>query len=128
MREILFRGRCEASGEWLEGDLVNNAYDGSGMTMRMGIQKPGYYPRKVITETVGQFTGLKDKDDKRIFEGDVLVTLWGDECNGVVEYSGTYGMYEYVCKSRNFKYDFVSTQSDEYKIIGNIHENPELIK
>lgn len=77
---------------------------------------------------VMQYTGLKDKNGKEIFEGDVLMTLWGDSCSGVVEYNAQYAVYNFVCKERNFTYDFIETQSDEYEIIGNIHENPELIE
>ena len=78
--------------------------------------------------TEGQCTGLKDKYGTLIYEGDILSTLWGDKCAGVVKYSDTYGMYEFVCKSRKFKYDFTSTQSDEYEIIGNSTDNPELLE
>ena len=75
---------------------------------------------------VQQYTGLKDKNGKEIYEGDILKMSWGNYLNGVVKFSEKYGYYSF--NSRTSEYDFIETQSDEYEIIGNIHENPDLTK
>ena len=51
---------------------------------------------------------------------------WGNYLNGVVKFSEKYGYYSF--NSRTSEYDFIETQSDEYEIIGNIYENPDLTK
>lgn len=121
MRENLYRGmRKDGGGNndgWVYGDLVHDAYDGTSMSVPVGIQVPGCYPFEVIPETVGQFIGRKDVNDKHVFEGDkykfqVLkspdgissahnINYWIDvECEIVfdnAEFCGRYEIKKYTC-------------------------------
>ena len=76
-------------------------------------------------KTLMQYTGLKDKNGKEIYEGDILKMTWGNYLNGVIKFNNKYGYYSF--NSRTSEYDFIETQSDEYEIIGNIYENQDLL-
>lgn len=136
MREILFRGKQIDNGEWFFGWYEPPVeWDGHkfGTTIAY-ICEEGYLDdAEVDPATVGQFTGLTDKNGKKIFEGDILVCRqeingnWIDCCVeiGFVEMKhGAFGLHRKQGYYRPFK-DWL--EDYEYEIIGNIHDNPELL-
>ena len=128
MREILFRGKhSEKSMLWNYGDLYvdhDKVYIGMRETMQ-GVRVHG----EVIPETVGQYTGLTDKNGKKIFEGDILSTHFDFnnpevESRTVVEW----GNFRWVTHQPGYEPDDI-TDFDKglWTVIGNIYDNPELI-
>ncbi len=146
MREILFRAKCKEDGDWIYGDLLHD-----GIDYDVAIWEQKY---KLVTaiqeETVGQFTGLTDKNGKKIFEGDIVRIFsqdyigidemgkveFKDGCFGVSyfpewerEYSfggwhfhriGEIGEWREMGASGKIYYT--------YEVIGNINDNPELLE
>lgn len=116
-REIKFRGKSLHTGMWHYGDLIQiNDY--------CYIQEPktaGFFTDIV---TVGQFTGLYDKDGQEIYEGDIVMTSISKESIGVVEWNYKQAAFVVHMKDSNQWYYLY----EGYKIIGNIHENAELLK
>jgi uncharacterized phage protein (TIGR01671 family) len=95
----------------------------------------------VIPETVGQFTGLTDKYGKKIFEGDIVHYLyqpgegyWNSDQNSVIEWDsigfymrGIFGTNKYAC-THGFLSDIPIGRGEFFEVIGNIHDNPELLR
>ncbi len=135
MREILFRGKRKDTGEWVEGHLHKMDGYGTGYT-EYGIQVQVISTSRpwsvlVLPETVGQYTGLTDKNGKKIFEGDIVAGAvhWLERMkNGVVAFrDGSFGLIWYRGEVEQFN-PFTSMCNVEYEVIGNIHDNPELLK
>lgn len=136
MREILFRGKKLGSGEWTEGNLLTSAAypDRAWITESKTFfdrQLDGITFVEVTSNTVGQYTGLTDKNGVKIFEGDILESHYNDGCpedvtieiivwseNGWgIEIPG--GDLAQVYEDGKFPYSTV---------IGNIHDKPELLE
>ena len=119
MREILFRGKRVDSGEWNEGNLVRRAKELLIVTL-------GFICGEVIPETVGQYTGLRDKNGNKIFEGDILRFPYPSTQN---IYSVMWSGCSFVRKDPDGYYlSLNALNCDEYEVIGNIHDNPELLE
>ena len=129
MREILFRGKTEKA-EWVEGGLLYDEEQNEAYIAEHFEDKSAYL-RPIIPETVGQYTGMTDKNGEKIFEGDVLshfINYQGRRIKGVVAYDITLAAYMWEPKglSSLFLTDVLSGNGAE--IIGNIHDNPELLE
>lgn len=147
MRQIKFRGKCQrgydySNGDgWIHGSLLHKdnvcaivktedidlspkTDDGYSF-----VEDFGCVP--VVPETVGQFTGLTDKNGKEIYEGDIIedrngigVIMWFQTAWGVASYAYGYdGLKSYTAVD-----SFYSRETQEWAVIGNIHDNPELNK
>lgn len=128
MREILFRGKRKDNGEWVKGDFCspcNIVFLENGYDAALGKNDcPICNDLEVILETVGQYTGLTDKHGNKFFEGDI--------CKHRSYYSGnivisvvTYTDGQFLAMpDKNSGFNL----SDELEVIGNIHDNPELLE
>lgn len=133
MREIKFRGRRVDTGEWVYGKLLNSNFS-SFIVMMVNtiggnvISSLVYH--EVDQESIGQYTGLKDKKGVEIYERDVVDTTYnGEAFIGVV----VYDMSELDFKATNGKENYGSNFQyllccEEVEVIGNIYENPELLE
>lgn len=142
-RDIKFRGKTstlpaneaheEIKGSWFYGYLVGD--NKGNIYIKESTKSEGFW---VVSETVGQFTGLHDKNGKEIYEGDIL-QMWLDDA---VEKEGGYfhRMYVVLTVEKGFvlwgermtiedaEPLFEMLQWKDCEIIGNIHDNPELLK
>lgn len=122
MREILFRGKRVDNGEWVYGNYHNHSIEKSISFYKVFVGTP-MTMYAVIPESIGQYTGLKDKNGKRIFEGDVIKD---DKHLYLIEwYAGDFdaGFLPFIC-SENCR----AVRSCNCEIIGDIHDNPELLE
>ena len=118
-REILFRGLTE-SGEWIEGFYLESEYcDGKGVCSF--IKKHGYSEIKVIPETVGQYTGLKDKNGLKSFSSEIVIVNYGRHHNekkgltrvGVIEFDEKSAAFVIAIKDSKVKVSFSIVHSFE---------------
>ena len=133
MREILFRGKRSDNGEWVEGVPFfeeNRCYIIEDLFICDEYACTGAVNSMVIPETVGQFTGLTDKNGKKIFEGDIIKSCeYGDVY--FVEYCADDGYPAFdVVPEMNIECNGLSHLHivEGIEVIGNIHDNPELLK
>lgn len=144
MREVLFRGKakrndsCMHGGYWVEGDLEHLG----DMICIMACTYNGFDTIEVVPETVGQYTGLKDKTGRKIFEGDI-VSCPSNVCRPLFNYDTARETYIYevvyqdeltafIMKNKDkqalsYEYLLLVGTVDKCEVIGNIYDNPELL-
>ena len=142
MREIEFRGIDIETGKWVFGDLHTLCDKPHIHTEKSKFPYAGKRSF-VIQETIGQFTGLLDKHGKKIFEGDIVCKrdlTFNLRYEGVVVYNSAIGCFRIHSESKGTTMRMGFEASDvyedgqctvpvkyDYEVIGNIHDNPELI-
>lgn len=135
MREILFRGKRVDNGEWVEGSLVNNIFFRAESNRPvLYIINPDEYEEyncmedigklavEVILETVGQYIGQKDKNGKKIFEGDILQCIYNHH-----KYLVKINEYYVYTMDERGEQSVLGRIRNDFEIVGNIHDNPTLL-
>lgn len=130
MREIIFRGKHAKSGEWVVGDLIQ-AHQPLKSILEGGV----FYP--IDDTTVGQYTGYDDATDTGVYEGDIVEFLSRiyDE-DGCVMFEATrigyvrlsFGQWSVRIPEINTSTNLYGIDSRKIVVIGNIHDNPELVE
>lgn len=135
MREILFHGKRTDNGEWIEGDVLQTKYHSGHIEYQIMPQTPVSSAVPVLPETIGQYTGLTDKNGKRIFEGDICrFKRFNDIHVGEIVFNVTTASFVMRYQSIVGAYGEKATQKmllsvcDDIEVIGNIHDNPELME
>ena len=126
MREILFRGKRVDNNEWVYGFLSKSRGNNHFLSLCIDHEENGVMLSSIVEpETIGQYTGLNDKNGKKIFEGDI-VRYNGEKHIVVFETRGETGYF-------GIKIDHIETwgfclsvPAKLMEVIGNIHDNPEL--
>lgn len=135
MREILYRGKRVDNGEWTYGFYFEHSIDGQKKSyIKYQTFDEGFVTNEVVAETIGQYTGLTDKNGNKIFEGDIV--LFEDESPTNYEY---HDCTEMRCGEIKFgdgafyitnriaveMEDLLYCGELDCEVIGNIHDNPE---
>ena len=126
IREVIFRGKRTDNGKWVKGYLYithTGTHEIGSYDAEINIERLTF---DVIPETVGQYTGLTDKNGVRIFEGDIVECVSGGEQAVIswLKYFACFGLsFDGWCCGFD-DYDF---SPNDFKAIGNIHDNPELL-
>lgn len=134
MREIVFRGKKKGDGKWIQGLLFANIFKNPVIRYFKEFPFQNCLPLQkdyeVLPETVGQYTGLTDKNGRKIFENDIVIvtTINIDEEDGYGIIVWDEDAARYIIELLSIVIDFDNVYGHEVEVIGNIHDNPELLK
>ena len=123
MREILFRAKRADNGEWETGFFVIERYQTSTARFYITDKMTGYHT-PIIPETVGQFTGLTDKNGKKIFEEDIIEV--SENKNHKQRVLVFFEKGHFVVN--HYAINLLCERNLLSEVIGNIHDNPELLE
>lgn len=128
MREILFRGQMKTEKKWIYGNLLQT--DSSTYVIQNYVPFEGIEKYEVIPETVCQYTGLTDKNGKKIFEGDICKYYNPEDKDGIAVIREDYAEWTsgIIRQKEIMTPIFYLKCSEEWEVIGNIFDNPELLK
>ena len=149
MREILFRGKAlDSKNIWDVGYLLlvkNNYYihpplssERTDVDLEKDISNYNIWVYEVIPDTIGQYTGLKDKNGTKVFEGDIVALEDKvKKIEGIIKFGKyyqsqfgnglQYGFYIEWIDKPHLRKDLIYWIDAEVEVIGNIHDNPELL-
>ena len=129
MREIKFRGK-DYNNKWRYGDLVQEKW-GQGKAIMIKKDKTAW---SVLEETLGQYTGLKDKNGKEIYEGDIIFDSFYERKAKVVFLEGAFWL-DYIDDFKEYetihkRYQLIANYDNKsvLEVIGNIYDNLELLE
>lgn len=132
-REIKFRGKRLDNGERVYGHYLYDSENNKGFIAEYFEDKSAYF-REVVPETVGEYTGLKDKNGKEIYEGDIVIYQVNTpvEQTAIIKWeNGGFILTDWSDKTTDqYLPDFwyAPTDVEITEVIGNIYENLELLK
>ncbi len=130
-RTIEFRGKRIDTDEWTVGSLIVTHKGFTGITTFTGKFDDGKIRviiDEVYPETVGQYTGLKDRDGKKIYEGDILNIRFGAEITVPMSVRFVDGGW-YIHEDLNYEeYHYLDDYKDDATIISNIYDNSRMLK
>lgn len=138
----VYRGKTK-DGDWIEGGYLHQTdFYGDKVDRHFiidGTDTQDYdigYEHEVDPETVGEWTGMKDKNGKRIFEGDIIGSMDGHDgylsCEGyivgAVFWDDETLSWQVTNRIEAESYEILASDNETLEVIGNIHDNPELVK